>query len=261
MKQITFTWLKGYEAWYLAQKNPSGKPNSINGLSVHLRTLRALQNTAITRNLIPQENYPFKKYKIKKEATRKRAITQQDIAKLKAAEPQTERQRRAKDYFLMSFYLMGTSFIDLAFLKLSDIKNRRIAYKRKKTGKLYSIKITPPLLEILNRYTMDKSAEDFVLNVVPKGETLKKQYAAARDEMRRYNKALKELAILAGIEEAITSYTARHTFTTTAKFKGVPVAAISDALGHSDVKTTQIYLDQFDTDTIDAYHEFIINED
>lgn len=259
MKQITFTWLKGYEAWYLAQKNSNGKPNSINGLSVHLRTLRALYNTAIARNLIPQENYPFKKYKIKKEATRKRAITQQDIAKLKATEPQTDRQRRAKDYFLMSFYLMGASFIDLAFLKLSDIKNGRIEYKRKKTGKLHSIKITPPLLEILNRYTADKFADDFVLNIIPTEETLKKQYAAARDEMRRYNKALKELAILAGIEDAITSYTARHTFATTAKFKGVPVAAISDALGHSDVKTTQIYLDQFDNDTMDAYNEFIIS--
>lgn len=156
---------------------------------------------------------------------------------------------------------MGTSFIDLAFLKISDIKNGRIEYKRKKTSRLHSIKITPPLQEIMNHYTCGKSANDFILHIVPKDESLKKQYASARDEMRRYNKALKELAILAGIEEAITSYTARHTFASTAKFKGVPVAAISDALGHSDVKTTQIYLDQFDNNIMDAYNEFIISDD
>ncbi len=156
---------------------------------------------------------------------------------------------------------MGTSFIDLSFLKVNDIKNGRVEYKWKKTGRLHSIKITPPLLEILNRYTKEKSADDFILNIIQKEQVFKKQYAAARDEMRRYNKALKGLATLAGIEDTITSYTARHTFATTAKFKGVPVAAISDALGHSDVKTTQIYLDQFDNDTMDAYNAFIIGED
>lgn len=260
LKQITYSWLKRYESWYLARTNKNGKPNTLNGLNVNMRTLRALCNSAIKRDLVPQDSYPFKKYTLKREATRKRAITQSDIAKLKEVEPQTERQRRAKDYFLMSFYLMGVSFIDLAFLKVSYIKNGRVEYKRKKTGRLHSIKITSPLQGVLNQYLEGKSPEDFILNIIPQKATLKKQYAAARHEMQRYNKALKELSKLAGIEETITSYTARHTFATTAKYKGVPVAAISEALGHSDVKTTQIYLDQFDTDTMDAYHEFIIGD-
>jgi len=259
-KQLTFKWLKVYEAWYLAGSN-NKKKNSLNGLSVNLRTLRALYNRAIKHKIVEKDYYPFDDYKIQHEKTRKRAIPHQDLSKLKNTEPQTDRQRRAKDYFLMSFYLMGTSFIDLAFLKVEDIKSGRIEYKRKKTGRLHSIKITPPLLEILNRYTKEKSADDFILNIIQKEQVFKKQYAAARDEMRRYNKALKGLATLAGIEDTITSYTARHTFATTAKFKGVPVAAISDALGHSDVKTTQIYLDQFDNDTMDAYNAFIIGED
>lgn len=79
--------------------------------------------------------------------------------------------------------------------------------------------------------------------------------------MQRYNKALKELADLAGIEEEITGYTARHTFATMAKYKGVPVAAISEALGHADIKTTQVYLSQFDQDTLDGFHEMVIGEE
>lgn len=260
LKQITYSWLKRYESWYLARTNKNGKPNTLNGLNVNMRTLRALYNSAIKRDLVAQDSYPFKKYTLKREATRKRAINENDIAKLRAVEPQTERQRRAKDYFLISFYLMGASFIDLAFLKVGDIKNGRIEYKRKKTGRLHSIKITPTLSKILDSYLEGKLADDYVLNIIPQKVPLKKQYAAARHEMQRYNKALKDLSKLAGIEEIITSYTTRHTFATMAKFKGVPISAISEALGHADIKTTQVYLDQFDTDTLDAYHAFIIGD-
>ena len=77
-KQITYTWLKKYEAWYL------GRGNSVNGLSVNMRTLRALYNRAIKRNLVSKDLYPFSQYTIKKEATRKRAITKDDIVKSKA---------------------------------------------------------------------------------------------------------------------------------------------------------------------------------
>lgn len=261
MRQITYAWLKRYEAWYFARTNQNGKPNTLNGLNVNMRTLRAVYNSAIKRDLVPQDTYPFKKYVLKREATRKKAISHQDIFKLKAVEPQTTMQRRAKDYFLMSFYLMGASFVDLAFLKVGDVKADRIEYKRKKTGRLHSIKITSALQEILEPYLKDKTTDDFILNIIPKEANLKRQYAAARNAMKDYNKALKELAALAGISESITSYTARRTFATIAKYKGVPVAAISDALGHTDVKTTQIYLDQFDNDTMDAYNAFIISED
>ncbi|MEM6812703.1 MAG: site-specific integrase, partial [Pseudomonadota bacterium] len=134
LKQLTYTWLKKYEVWYL------GRGNSINGLSVNMRTLRALFNRAIERNLVSKDYYSFTQYSIKKEATRKRAISREDIEKIKEFQHTTIRQERAKDYFLMSFYLMGASFIDLAFLQMKNIQNNRIEYKRRKTGRLHSIK-------------------------------------------------------------------------------------------------------------------------
>ena len=47
------------------------------------------------------------------------------------------------------------------------------------------------------------------------------------------------------------TYTARHSFATVLKKSGVNIALISEALGHSDLATTQIYLDSFDNEQID----------
>ncbi|MEO1261734.1 MAG: site-specific integrase [Bacteroidota bacterium] len=254
LKQITYKWLKKYEAWYL------GRGNSVNGLAINMRTLRALLNRAIKRKLLPKEDYPFEHYSIKKEVTRKRAISKADIDKIKAFEPQTVQQGRFKDYFLMSFYLMGTSFVDLAFLKVKAIRKGRIEYKRKKTGKLHSIKITPPLQSILDKYLSGKGREDYILDIINSTDT-KQQYVNVRDEIRRYNRRLKEIAKLCGIESNLTSYVARHSFATIAKYKDVPIPVISQALGHSNLETTEVYLAEFDNETMDRYNAEIIGED
>ena len=261
MQKLSYKWLKQYEAWYLSRKNSKGKPNSLNGLSFHVRTLKALYNRAIKRELVPRDSYPFASYTIKHEKTRKRAISEADVLKLRDAVPQTARQQRAQDYFMMSFYLMGASFIDLAFLTTANIKNGRIEYRRRKTGQLHSIKITPQLQTLIDTYLAGKDGEDtpYILNVI-KGDTEEQKYTAARDEMRRYNKALKQLAAVAGVESEVTSYTARHSFATIAKYKGVPTAVISEALGHQSEEITQVYLDSFDTAVLDKYNELILGK-
>ncbi|KAA3639115.1 MAG: site-specific integrase [Bacteroidetes bacterium] len=251
MKQINYSWLKRYEAWYLA------RGNSLNGLSVNLRTLRALCNRAIKERRLLKEYYPFQDYRIKKQTTGKRAISLDDIAKLKAFEPQTHRQKRAKDYFFISFYLMGASFVDIAHLKLGNIRQGRIEYKRRKTGRLHSILLTEPLRELLTPYLEGKVKRDFILNVM-KSDTPEKQAVNVRDELRRYNRTLKQIGELCGIETPLTSYVARHSYATIAKFKGVPVAVISEALGHASPDVTQIYLDSFDTEVLDSYHQQVI---
>lgn len=251
LKQITFAWLKKYETWYLS------KGNSANGLSVNMRTLRALYNRAIKEKLISKEYYPFTDYTIKNESTRKRAIAGADLERIKSFEPKTERQERAKDYFLLSFYLMGASFVDLAFLKVKNISVGRIEYKRQKTGRLHSIPISAPLQAIMDKYLTGKGKESFILNVI-KSDDPKKQKVNVQDELRRFNRSLKEIGEMCGIEAALTSYVARHSYATIAKYKGVPTAVISEALGHSSEEVTQVYLDSFDKEVLDKYHTMII---
>lgn len=251
LKDINHRWLISYETWYLS------KGNSLNGLSVHMRTLRALINRAIKNKLLSKENYAFENYTIKSEKTQKRAIANEDLLKIKAYNPTTKQKKRAKDYFLMSFYLMGASFIDLAFLKMENIVNGRVNYRRKKTGQLHSIKISPALQTILDKYIRGKSDDDFVLNVI-NSDVAAIQHLQARDELKRYNKRLKEIGLECGIKQTLTSYVARHSFATIAKFKDVPIPVISQALGHEDTKTTQIYLAQFGDDMMDKFNEMII---
>ncbi len=252
LRSVNFKFLKSYEAWYLS------KGNTINGLSVYLRTLRAILNRAIKEDLLAQDQYAFKNYKIKKESTKKRAITASDMKLFMQYEPNTKQKQRAKDTFLMSFYLMGASFVDLAFLKLKNIVDDRIEYRRKKTGQLYSIKITKPLFDILNRYTQDKGGDDFILNVITK-EELPQQKIQVRDELKRVNKRLKEIGKECGITQPLTSYVARHTYASLANNKNVPLSAISQALGHKDQKTTSIYLAELNNEALDEYHEMIID--
>lgn len=253
-QQITFKWLKKYEAWYL------GRGNSANGLSVNLRTLRALYNRAIKQQLVGREFYPFELYKIKSEKTKKRAIGKDDIDKIKAYTPRTLRQERAKDFFLMSFYLMGASFIDLVFLKLSNIVGDRIEFKRKKTGHQHSIKITLPLQAILDKYLDRKSGNDYILNVISTPD-VHQQYKQVSNEIRRYNRALKEIGEACGIaQKDLTSYVARHSFASIANNKKVPLTVISQALGHENPETTKIYLSSFDNNTMDEYNELIIGD-
>lgn len=251
LKQVTYTWLKKYEAWYLSLGN------SANGLSVNMRTLRALCNRAIKEKLLSKEYYPFEDYTIKNESTRKRAISGSDLERIKQFEPKTERQTRAKDYFMLSFYLMGASFVDIAFLQVKNMVGDRIEYKRRKTGRLHSIPISLPLQAILDKYLPGKSKEDFILNVI-KSDDPKQQIVNVQDELRRFNRSLKEIADACGFEAELTSYVARHSYATIAKYKGVPTAIISEALGHKSEEVTQIYLSSFDKEVLDKFHNIII---
>ena len=158
---------------------------------------------------------------------------------------------------MLSFFLMGASFVDIAMLKVKNITSGRIEYKRRKTGRLHSIPLSPPLQALLDKYMAGKGKEDFILNVI-KTNDLQRQGANVRDALRRFNRSLKEIGMACGIEAPLTSYVARHSYATIAKYKGVPTAIISEALGHSSEDVTQVYLDSFDKEVMDKYHSMII---
>jgi len=131
-----------------------------------------------------------------------------------------------------------------------------MVYKRTKTGKNYSIKLTAPANKILSYYIKDQKHKDYIFPII-KRETLELQLKDMQNEIKTFNKYLKKIADLCGIESNLTSYVARHTWATIAKDLNVPVSVISEGLGHEDIKTTQIYLDSFDADVIDKANALI----
>ena len=60
---------------------------------------------------------------------------------------------------------------------------------------------------------------------------------------------MKEILPNLGIDKKATTYVARHTFSTVLKRSGASIEFIQEALGHTDIKTTESYLDSFDRET------------
>ena len=67
-----------------------------------------------------------------------------------------------------------------------------------------------------------------------------------------FNRNLRSLAETCGVGEPVTSYTIRHSFATTLKEQDVPIEMISELLGHTSIKTTQIYLKSFSLERLSA---------
>lgn len=73
------------------------------------------------------------------------------------------------------------------------------------------------------------------------------------------NKYLKRIGEQKQMSASVTNYVARHTFATTAKKPGYSNEIIAEVLGHEyGSKTTNIYLDSFDTDVVDEVHYKVI---
>lgn len=232
----------------------------VNSISNYIRTIRAIYNKAIKMKLVDRSLYPFYDFSIKSEKTAKRAISKDDIAKLMQLNLETNSTaERSLKHFLLSFYLRGMSFTDMAYLKQSNIIDGRVVYKRRKTHKDYSIKLFPEAKLVFEQLHLDGS--EYLLPILP-NDTLEDSIEAKkviRQFIKTTNKYLKRMSEQIGLSSPATSYTSRHSFGTIAKRLGYSNELIAEALGHQyGNKITNIYLDTFDTDVLDAMHKHVI---
>lgn len=250
--EFNLDFLKKFEIDYLS------RDNSLGGLAVYMRTLRAIFNKANKAGLAEQDGYPFKDYTIRAGKTRKRAIPMEAIQKIKELDLEANTTLfHDRNIFLMSFYLRGMPYVDLAHLKVSNIIDRRIQYDRQKTDEPFDIKIPEQLWPILKYFIKGKSIEDYILPII-KRKSLVMQYRDIEWARARYNRNLKQIAKMAGIEERLTSYVSRHSYASIADDIGIPLTAISQMLGHEKISTTQAYLDKLRKSKLDKYQDEVI---
>ena len=251
--KITYQFLTKLET------NHASKGNSLNGLSVYVRALRAIFNKAIKSGIVEKELYPFETYKIKSVPTEKRALEWEQLKSIIGCELEPDDALfNARNYFVASYMMYGMNFTDMAFLEKTDIKDGRIQYRRKKTSKIYDIKVTDALAKIFSYYAEQTADSPYIFPII-KRESPANQYKDIMWARKRYNKKLKDLAIKVKIESNLTSYVSRHSFATQAMLQEVPLNAISTMLGHSDLKTTQIYLKSLPTKALDDYNSKIMH--
>jgi len=252
--ELNLNFLERFEQFHLSKQG-----NSKNGLASYMRTIKAIYNKGIKDDIIEKEYYPFFKYQIRTVPTEKRAIKIDYIKGILELDFEEDNSLfNYRNYFLLSYMTMGMSFIDMAFLQKGNIVDGRIKFQRKKTSKIYDIKVTEQMSTILKYYISDKKRDDFILPIL-KRESLELQYKDAQWGLKNYNKGLKKIAELCDIEERLTSYVSRHSFATHALFKNIPLSAISAMLGHSKLSTTQIYLKSLPSNVLDTYQEELSN--
>lgn len=231
-----------------------------NSVSNYFRSIRAIYNKAIKMKLVDRSFYPFHDFSIKSEKTAKRAILRDDIIALKQIPLETNSTAfKSLNYFMLSFYLRGISFTDLAYLTSNNLVDGRIVYKRRKTHKNYSIKLFPEAQSLFQQYNIDRNK--YLLPILPNDvlEDSLETKKIIRQFIKTTNKYLKRLSIEAGLSSTVTTYTSRHSFATIAKRLGYSNELIAEALGHEHGnKITNIYLDTFDTDVLDAMHKHVI---
>jgi len=216
----------------------------INAVSVYLRNIRIIYNNAIDEGLVELNLYPFRRFKIRSESTRKRNIELETLRKIKNFELDGV-EEYARDMFLLSFYLLGINFIDLYYL--GQLKAGRVEYRRKKTGKLYSVKVLPPAMKIIKKYP----GKEYLMDC-------SERYNSVYQFRKSTNKFLDRIRKRLKIADKITTYYARHTWATIASDMDIAKEIISAALGHeSGNPTTDIYID-FDLKKVDRANEKII---
>lgn len=155
------------------------------------------------------------------------------------------------------------NFSDLAYLKYSNIKNNRLEYHRKKTGRFYSLDLYDKPLAIIDIYRKnnfifnpDKSKDSYIFPIIKRAEP-ELIRADIYNGLRLLNKYIGRIAKELEIDAHLTSYVARHSWASIGKALNIPLAVISDGLGHEDLSTTQVYLDELDKSTIDQASKMI----
>ena len=221
-KDITYTFLKDFEV-YLREKG-----NGINTVAKHLRQLRTLVNEAINQGYIHADAYTFRKFKIKQEKGRHEFLTPDELKKLENLEVHDLKLRHVLDAFLFCCYV-GLRFSDFCQLKQSNfIKvngKKWLHFKSIKTG----IELRLPLHLLF---------EGRALSILDKYDITEFANLGSNSEV---NKSLSVIIGMTRIKKHITYHTARHTCATLLIHQGVPITTVQRLLGHTSVKTTEIY--------------------
>lgn len=225
-----------------------------NTISFYMRNLRAIYNRAVDREFIRQ-CHPFKHVYTGIAKTVKRAVPLHVIRLIRNMDLSSHPELGlARDVFMFSFYTRGMSFVDMAFLKKNDLRNGILTYRRHKTNQQLFIKWEKPMQELVDRY--DTTGSPYLLPIIKcNGKDERRQY---KNGVHRTNTNLRKIGQLLGLAIPLTTYVARHGWASVAKSKNIPIATISEAMGHDSEATTRIYLASLDTSVVDKANSLIL---
>ncbi len=253
--EVTPEWIKGFEI------HLRGRGCSWNTVSTYLRTFRAVYNRAVDCRGAVYVPHLFRSVYTGTRADRKRALDTEDIQKVFTKLPQssavTSDMRRTQELFVLMFLLRGLPFVDLAYLRKSDLHDNVITYRRRKTGRPLSVTLTREAMVLLKRYMNRDSSSPYLFSLLESREGTKEAYREYQLALRSFNQQLLLLGQLLGLGDRLSSYTARHTWATTAYYCEIHPGIISEAMGHSSITVTETYLKPFRNKKIDEANQLV----
>ncbi|WP_336616584.1 tyrosine-type DNA invertase cluster 3b [Bacteroides acidifaciens] len=224
------------------------KPNTV---STYMRMLRSIYNRGVEAGNASYVPRLFGDVYTGVDVRQKKALPAAELHKLLYEDPKSERLRRTQAIAALMFQFCGMSFADLAHLEKSSLDSNVLRYNRVKTKTPMSVEVLDSAKEMIeqlrNRQESLPDCPDYLFDIL-RGDKKRKDVASYREyqsALRRFNNSLKDLARVLHLKSPVSSYTFRHSWATTAKYRGVSIEMISESLGHKSIKTTQIYLKGF----------------
>lgn len=224
----------------------------LNTISTYMRMLRSIYNQGADCGHAPYINRLFHDVYTGIDSGHKKALPRKDLQTLLYKDPGSEALRHIQHRARLIYQLCGIPFVDMAHLSRSDIRGGTLEYRRMKTGTKVCVKLIKPAIDIIKHYTGDSNYTQqkqgkYLFNILQSGYGFKTRegYTEYQSELRHFNHGLRALGRALGLKWNVSSYTLRHSWATTAKHTGASIEMISESLGHRSIKTTQIYLDNF----------------
>ncbi|MDH6311160.1 site-specific recombinase XerD [Dysgonomonas sp. PFB1-18] len=223
IKDVRYDLIRSYEVFLLTK----GKC-AHNTMVRHMRYLKQVITDAVKSHYLLQD--PFNGITLSSQRGKRKYLTEPELLKLLETTFESDLLNEAKDVFIFCCFT-GLAYIDVKNLKESDIVQyadgkKYIIKDRKKTGNESFIPLLDVPQRILNKY---ENMRKEIKGLLP---------VRACQNMNIY---LKEIAGLCGIQKNLTTHCGRHTYATLMLTKGVSLESVSRMLGHTDIKTTQIY--------------------
>ncbi|MEI8203370.1 MAG: site-specific integrase [Bacteroidota bacterium] len=282
--EVTTSFLSKFEAYLHTLKNeriPEAKlhPNTI---AINLNIFKSIVNRAIEidKFLKPEQN-PFLGYKYEREvSTTKEKLNEAEIKLIEELNlKENSLVWHCRNYFLFSFYLAGIRAGDLIQLRWCNITSEgRLEYRMAKTKKDRSIYIHEKARNILKHYytegvkptnyifpLLDSNAP-YAQAVTPEQKaTLTPDLIIKLNDITGaknslINKYLGKIADEAKITKHISMHIARHSFAKIAKDNNVDNNHLKSLLGHSNIKITEAYMGNFETQETDNVMASIFSE-
>ncbi|WP_319479732.1 site-specific integrase [uncultured Draconibacterium sp.] len=251
-------------------------------VGIVMRNIRSVLNKAIKQGIGSKETYPFSNiygalevYQISQleKTKQKKFIPKEYLRKLLQVDQKEEHLTLAVKLFMFSFFSSGINFYDMALLKKSNIESEFdiegnethiIKFQRSKTSEGIKIPISLEVQQLLQYFELNYPLENgqllpIITNYKLKDEKLHNHINGRR---KRFNKHLKTVSQILKFPDNLVGFTfyhARHSYATTLLRKGKQVELIREALGHTDIKTTQTYLDSFGTKELALANEGLLN--